>query len=512
MRKHFIRNRRVRFGGIAAVLTVLVIAVTVLTNAIFSTLANRYGWMTSMVAPVNYDVTDDCYTLLDGFFAKNTDADIEIIFCSKEAVLMTQEQTAVIYQTAKSLCERYPDRLSLTCYDIRSNPTPVKQYMTTLDPLTGETVPTKLNDASVIFVSEGYHRVYAWNEFYAFDAENSSTMWGYNGEKKFVASIMRAVEKDAPIACLTTNHGEAFYDYELLYLLDDAGYMLSFLDLHKDPIPEECELLITFNPNTDLVADNISQTSEIDKLERFLAADGHSFLVFMENGTPHLPNFERYLSEWGVAFNYHTDVATGESYRYMVQDTSRALTADGYTIYADAVTTGASAQMTQGVRPNRVVFQNATAMRADSSYQNNGDGSYQKGNRTLHALYQGGERAVSWANGNPVSRERALLATLTAQANGDATSYVGVFASANFSTGEFVQSAVYANSDALLSLLHYCGRENVPQGLPVKPFLSQNISSITTAQMLAWTITLATAPAVLVTTVAIVVLVKRRRA
>ena len=511
MRKHFIRNRKVRFGGIAAVLTALVIAVTVLANAIFSTLADRYGWHSSMLTPVNYDVTDGCYTLLDGFFEEHSDAKVEIIFCSKEKVLMTQDQTAILYQTAKSLTERYSEHLTLTCYDIRSNPTHVKQYMTTLDPLTGETVPTNLNDASVIFVSEGYHRVYAWNEFYAFDAKDSSSMWGFNGEKKFSAGIMRAVEKDAPVACLTTNHGEAFYDYELLYLLDDAGYMLSFLDLYKDPIPEECELLISFNPNTDLVDDEISQTSELEKLESFLAVDGHSYLVFMENGTPSLPNFERYLAEWGVAFNYHTDVATGNSYRYMVQDTSRALTADGYTIYGDAVTTGTSAQITAGVRPGRVVFQNATAMRADPSYQNIGDGSYQKGNRTLHALYQGGSNAVSWANGNPVSRDRALLATLTEQTNGDATSYVGVFASANFSTGEYLQSAVYANADAMLGLLRYCGRENVPQGLPVKPFLSQNISSITTAQMLAWTITLAVTPAVLVSAIAIVVLVRRRR-
>lgn len=512
MRKHFIRNRKVRFGGIAAVLTVLVIAVTILSNAIFSTLANRYGWHGQMVAPVHYDVTDACYALLDEFFEENADADVEIIFCSKEKVLMTQEQTAVLYQTAKSLCERYPEHLTLTCYDIRSNPTHVKQYMTTLDPLTGETVPTSLNETSVILVSEGYHRVYAWNEFYAFDAKDSSTMWGFNGEKKFAASIMRATEKDAPLACLTTNHGEAFYDYELLYLLDDAGYQISFLDLFKDPIPADCELLITYNPNTDLVADNISQTSEIDKIERFLTGNGHSYLVFVENGTPKLPNFEHYLSEWGVAFNYHTDVATGNTYRYMVQDTSRALTADGYTIYVDAVTTGESANVTAGVRPNRVVFKDATAMRADSSYQNIGDGSYQKGNRTLRAIYQGGERAVSWANGNPVSRERALLATLTEQRSGDATSYVGVFASADFTTGEFVQSAVYANGDALFGVLHYCGREYVPQGLPVKPFLSQNISSITTAQMLAWTITLTAAPAVLVTAVAIVVLVRRRRA
>lgn len=46
MRKRIIRSRRARYGGMTVLLTVLLIAVVVLTNVLFSTLAKRYSWYT----------------------------------------------------------------------------------------------------------------------------------------------------------------------------------------------------------------------------------------------------------------------------------------------------------------------------------------------------------------------------------------------------------------------------------------------------------------------------------
>ena len=48
--------------------------------------------------------------------------------------------------------------------------------------------------------------------------------------------------------------------------------------------------------------------------------------------------------------------------------------------------------------------------------------------------------------------------------------------------------------------------------LTIKPFASYDISTITTAQMLRWTVALALIPAVSILTAAIIVLIKRRRA
>lgn len=513
MKKHFIRNRRVRWGGIAAVLTILVIAVTVLTNAVFGTLAERYSWYKLMTATPNYDVTEDCYTLLGETFASiGEGAKAEIIFCDTEENLKEDSTLVYLYNTAASLAARFPQNLTLTCHDIWTNPNSVRQYKTTLNPTTGETVETALKSTSVIIVAEGYHRVYALEEFFVFEDGNTSNLWAYNGEKKLTAGIMRAIDPEEHVVCLTNNHGEVFYDYELLYLLDDAGYTISYIDLYQDQIPENCDLIISYNPNSDLVEDSISSVSELAILDEFLSVDGHSFWVFLENGTPELVNFEKYLDAWGVDFGYHT--SDERSYRYMVQDTTQSLTSDGYTIYGEAVTTGRSGELMEGVE-GKVVFKNATAIQPATGFVNNGDGSYTKGERTMYSLYEGSASAVSWANGKAVASAAgndAILMSLSEQKSGGASSYVGVVTSVDFSAEDFLQSAVYGNTDALLRSFQNTGKTYIPEGLTIKPFESLDMSTVTTREMLWWTVGLALTPAVVVTAVAVAVLVKRRRA
>ena len=58
MKKSFIRNRKMRYGGITVVLTVLVITVTVLTNAVFGVLSDRYQWYSPMISEGSYEVTE----------------------------------------------------------------------------------------------------------------------------------------------------------------------------------------------------------------------------------------------------------------------------------------------------------------------------------------------------------------------------------------------------------------------------------------------------------------------
>ena len=76
----------------------------------------------------------------------------------------------------------------------------------------------------------------------------------------------------------------------------------------------------------------------------------------------------------------------------------------------------------------------------------------------------------------------------------------------------FLQSAVYGNGDVLLHTFENMGREHLPVGLTIQPFSSSDISTITTAQMLRWTITLAAVPAVSITLIAVIVLIRRRNA
>ena len=514
MKKHFIRNRKVRYGGIAVILTLLIVTVTVLSNAVFGKLAERYAWYLPLTGEYSYDVTEDCYALLGNVFAAAAESGVtpqtQIIFCDTEENIQAENTQKYLYEAATSIASRFPQNVTVHCYDIWTNPNTVRAYRTTLDPVTGETVETAIKSTCVIIVADGYHRVYSLEEFYVFRNGSTENIWAYNGEKKLAAGLMRAVDREKHTVCLTKNHGEVFYDYELLLLLDDAGYTVSYLDLYKEPIPADCDLIISYNPNADLIDGGISDVSETAVLDEFLSKPGNSFWVFLENGTPELPNFESYLEGWGVDFSYYT--AGERSFRYMVQDATQSLTSDGYTIYGDAATEGRSAEILAGLGGN-VVFKNATAIKAAQGFVNQGDGSYEKENRTLYSLYEGGANAVSWANGAPVdTASGSMLMTLTEQKNEGGSSHVGVVASVDFSSESFLQSAVYGNTDVMMRSLHTVGKTYTPEGLTIKPFESLDISTITTRQMLIWTVGLSITPAVTVTLIAVFVLIKRRRA
>ena len=519
MKKRFIRNKKVRYATVAATLTVMVLLVAVLANAVLSAVVERYELYTSLTPTLAFDVTEDCYTVLESTFASRRGADgklpeVEIIFCNLEdAVKAEGSENYYLYYTARSLADRF-ENIKLKFYDIYVNPTPVKPYTVSLNPLTGEEIITPLNSTSVIVVSEGYHRVYKWTDFYVFADDTSTQPWAYSGERKLSSALMHAVDENARIACLLTNHGEVSYDYELLNILDDAGYTVVYIDLYKDPIPRACDVIISYNPNTDLVSDELSDISEKEILDNFLSQDGHSFFLFLENGTPHMPNFESYIKEWGIETEYAKNNTTGVSHRYTVQDTSGSLTSDGYTIY------GYTADGENGRFINAdneyVIFGNATALSVTGEgYTAQGNGTYQSmsGTRTLYPLYRSSEKTLHWANGQVVDGGSTVLMSLTEQKNATGgSSYVGVVSSVDFATRTYLQSAVYDNGDVLLELFQEVGGRTVPTGLTIKPFASYDISTVTTAQMLRWTVALAVIPAVTILAVATVLLIKRRRA
>lgn len=515
MKKRFIRNKKVRYATVAAVLTAMVILVAVLVNVVVSSLVERYALYTSLTPTLAFDVTEDCYTVLEENFnahksANGTLPDIEILFCDLEdSVKAEGHENYYLYYTARALAERF-ENIKLKFYDIYIDPTPVKPYTVSIHPLTGEELVTQLNNSSVIVVCNNYHRVYKWTDFYVFADDTSVEPWAYSGERKLSSALMHAIDDDPRIACLLTNHGEIAYDYELLTILDDAGYTVVYMDLYKDPIPATCDVIISYNPNTDLVSDDLSDISEKEILDAFLAQDGHSFFLFLENGTPHMPNFESYIKEWGIETEYAKNTTTGVSHRYMVQDTSGSLTSDGYTIYGHA-------EDSRFVDPTNeyVVFGNATALSVTGEgYTAREDGTYvsMNGERTLYPLYRSSDKTLHWANGQVVDGGSCILMSLTEQQNAAGTSHVGVVSSVNFGTREYLQSAVYDNGDVLLTLFEEIGERSSPVGLTIKPFASYDISTITTAQMLRWTITLALIPAITSLAVAVIVLVRRRRA
>lgn len=529
MKKQLIRNKQARYGSVSVLLTAMVIIVTVLTNLVVTSVVERYSLYTSMISQTAFDVTEECYALLDRAFdrAKGATGDapqVTLMFCdTEENVKAESAVNYYLYQTAKQLATHF-DNVTVDCVDVIANPKPVEGYTTKLNPLTGEVIEVGIYSDSLIVLCGDYYRVYNASDFYVYDS-TMTTAWAYAGEKKLASAIMSAINDEKRVACLLNNHGEVFYDYELVTLLDEAGYSVGYIDLYKDPIPEKCDLLISYNPSTDLLTtQEMSERSETDILDEFLSKDGNAFLVFIGSNTPALPNFESYLKGWGVQADYAKNT-NGVSYRYTIQDPLNSLTSDNTTIYGTAVEENAPLYKDLLNAENEfVVFRNATSFSvSNEGYYDNGNGTYgnQSGTRVMYPLYRSGKSAEAWVGGRRVGGGNSILASVTMQTNETGgCSYVGAFSSVQFATSAYLRSAVYHNTDVVLRLIsnfsatQESGERTLrltTEGIAVKPFLVQTISTATTSQIFTWTLVLALVPAVAITSVGVVILVKRRR-
>lgn len=540
-----IKNKKLRYGSSSAVITVAVVAVVLLINIIFTSLANKFLWYLDMTPEELYTVTDECFALLDETFETVNenrreeglaDVKVTIIFCDEPDNLESNETQRLVYNTALELEKEYPETIEVIWYDIVRNPSAVQQY-------------GRPSTSSVIIASGTEFRVQGLRSFYTFSSETDEVPWAYNAEKKFAACIMAVTQVESPIALFTANHGEQSYDTELDEVLTDAGYIVGTIDLSKEEIPEDCRLLITFMPTGDfLVKDGVSEISEIEKLDKYL--DGtNAYMIFTDYSTPTLPNLEEYLEEWGVAYeradSEYDNTGDEKGFNYMIKDTSQSLSADGFTFIGEYVTKGMGGTVTQSMRqggvPKKVIFSDATAIKPsylfeatnyhnesldindsadDFIYYTNNDNGFV---RSMHYVFTTSASAEAMVKGSVVDKATALdkfgLFTITQEDRNiqesnystiNNSSYVLACSSTKFASEAFLQSAVYGNSDLLMSMLRTVGKEVVPVGLTFKPFASQDIESITTRQANQYTVVLTVIPAVLLFGAGVFVIVKRR--
>ncbi len=563
-------SRKLRYGGVTAALTALIIAGVIIVNVIFSALAGKFLWYTDLTPELLFTLSDDCINLIrdgdpevpnstspiekideiraekrteDPNF-KDEDFMLTITFCDDpDAWMYDNDLQRYVYDTALQLQAEFPDHIEVKNVNIVWHPTAVKQY-------------GAVNRTSIIVECGSEFRVRSLSHFYLSDSAEESP-WAYNGEKTFASLILAVTRAEAPVACLTTNHGEAVSaNMPLVQTLITAGYKIHFLDLSAtseegsdvydpdyNPIPEDCRLIVVYGPKDDfMVRDGVNEVDEIERLEKFL--DGtNSLMVFLspDNVEP-LVNFESYLEEWGISYDRHVS-EDGKYHPHMIKDPTQSLNYDGgYTFFADYYTTGFGGAVTKNLHsanvPPKIVFPNAMSISYSSQFtpthlvdENDSsneydcalsaaDGSY----RTIYDVFVTGENAIAMANNKEVKKATAQnplkLMTISKEDRStteqgdysvlDQSSYVIACGSTEFVSENLLQSSAYGNNAFLEYALRTVGSEPVPVGLSPKPFGDTSIDTVTTAEATQYTVVLTVIPAVLAIGSGIFVLVRRK--
>ncbi len=493
-RASFLRNKKFRYGTTAVVLTAAFIALVVIINAIFSSLAYKLNWYVDMSPEEIYTLGDASKALLS-----DVEGEVNIIFCMDPDELEELQAMRYIYTTAKQLAEEF-DYITITHKDPDKNPSFFQKYKSS----TGTTI----SEYTVIVESGTEHRVFAWEAFYKIST-NTGYPFAYDGEFKFTSAILALTQTESPIACITKNHGETLNAY-LVELLIDAGFDVKAIDLTTEQIPADCRLIVVNDPKTDFIttADG-ADISEIEKLDRFLDGFG-SLMVFMSPETQTLPDLDEYLEEWGIKFE------RGQ----FVRDLANSVSVNGYSLVAAYPTEGYGASIHSDLRtlaqPPKTIVKNA--MPISTTFDENGD-YYSNGiERNVSPVLTSSAKAISISSDAQVSSATELdpynLMTFSYERtlieNDPYFSYVLACGSVNFADEAYINSNSYANRDILYSALRAMGKEKVPADIDYKILADTSIEDITTAEATMWTWVLTLALPIVSLLAGLIVVIRRR--
>ena len=167
--------------------------------------------------------------------------------------------------------------------------------------------------------------------FYANENDDSSEYQAYVGEEVFSSMLSWVLAKDTKKAYFTTYHGESSEVY-FMSMLACAGYEFDIIDLRKNAIPEDADLLIISNPTKDFEKSvEGGPTSEIDRLSGYLS-NGGSLYVSLDPYASKLHNFEALLAGYGISF-IETE-RDGKIFKNIVRDNNSSITTDSFTLLA----------------------------------------------------------------------------------------------------------------------------------------------------------------------------------
>ena len=557
-------GRKLRYGGTSVAITALVIAAIIIVNVVFSLLTERFRWYADLTPDLHFTISEECFQLiaesdeaddedspiemLDKFRAENKqynadnglskgdegyrdeEVKVNILFCQERDVLESDETTNYVVQNAEELRAKFPDYITTEYKSSKTNPSRFTKY------LVSNTDSIAID--SVIIECGTEYRIRTLRSFFVFVKDEP---YGYNGEKAFASSILAVTRAESPLACYTVNHGETImgknsdgeYVYSFFSVLEDAGYKYMPIDLSTQDIPEECRILITFDPKSDFLSgkDGVSAESEIDKLDAFME-DRNSFMVFISPDTGELPQLEEFLGDWGLSMRQQ-----GEDV-YRVRDSVNCLLGESGKVvstYASNILMNAwSENLLNRSTPPKVVFENAASLYFSPSYsrtevENTDEGlRYTIGynpafpDRQVFPMFTSSDSAAAWAGDREMASATKTdpfnLMMVSVETNFeqekygtmDDSAFVMLSGSIDFVKNDYITSNVYGNNDFLLSALHMSGREPVPVGLDFKEFANFEIESITNEEATQYTLVLTIVPVLISLCAGVFVIVRRK--
>ena len=353
-------------GGVS---TALVLVIMILFNVLTFSLVNTYGWYLTTADEVDFSLSE---TFADAIAPVRASGEkVKILFCMPKEDLAAHSTGAFLHGTAQELEREYPDLYDISYVNIITK----RDQDGTLVDLAkytdnGEDDPLPLYKTSVIFEQGERYRVLTTTDFSDFFTLNASREpVAYNGEEIFLALSLWVLTDEHPTAYFTASHSE-IVDIAFTRLLAAAGYEIATIDLSREDVPEDCDLLLICNPRSDFERGrDESVISEMKRLRDYADRGGDLFVSLDPLLKKPLPVLEDFLKEYGLSVS-RTEI-DGKMQTNVVKDTSLGITADGFTMvgaYADTAAADAIHTTVTKYREGGVFFSSASPLAVDPTH------------------------------------------------------------------------------------------------------------------------------------------------
>lgn len=294
--------RRLKYGSLSTVLTIVFIIAVILANILVQTLAYKIpGFTIDTSAYKYYELSDESIEYLGTL----DDYEIEIIFIGSKQDLRNHIYYSKICALAENY-EKYAENLKVSYVDIDKNPGFTANY---------DNIELTDGDALVV-CGNRYNQLTSADFLYAESDEEdgsadsstdtSAKEYSLTAEYALTTAIMVVTASDHPQATIITGHGEKELE-KLETMLKNNGYDLNRQSIFSE-INYDSDILIISAPTKDYSEDDLK------KLDDYLYNNGKygKNVIYVADYTqPVLPNLEAFLYDWGIelesGFVYETD-------------------------------------------------------------------------------------------------------------------------------------------------------------------------------------------------------------
>lgn len=272
--KHnLIGTKAFRKGSYSTVIMVVIIAIVIAANVMFSKLPTAARNID--VSSNNlYSIGDTTHSVLDGL--KN---DVEII------VIKDKESTDKRISTLLAKYADYSDHIKVTYKDPVLYPSVLTTYDTEENNIvikcdaTDKT--TKVAFSDIIVTSTSYY--------------GSTYETSFDGEGQLTKAIDYVSNENNKLIYTISGHGESDLGKNISELISKSNFNVKSVNLLVDNgIPDDCDMLICNQPTKDLADDEL-------KLLREYMENGGKITVVLADTTTETPNFDALMADYGIS-------------------------------------------------------------------------------------------------------------------------------------------------------------------------------------------------------------------